>query len=129
VPSRRVQIVVLMVVTAGVIGAAYASEAQDGLDEIVLALGIGLGLLIAWTARLAFGVWHGRRFDRLAALVTFSGMAVGGTWAAVDVVLRIRSDRVPFGAPRIHLMAPAVITLASAVVVVLIGGSMRGEAD
>ena len=103
------------------------SEAQDGLDRVALLLGAGLVALLAWVARLARGVWRDRRFEVVASLVTFGGIAVGGAWAAVDVVRRIQSDLVPFGAPRIHLMAPAVITVASAVVVVLLGGSLRTD--
>jgi len=116
-----------MVLTAGVIVAAYLSEAQDGFDAMVLALGAGLVLLLGWTARLARGVWHDRRFEVVASLVTFGGIAIGGAWAAVDVVRRIQSDLVPFGAPRIHLMAPAVITVCAAGVVVLLGASLRTD--
>ena len=115
----------LIAVTVAVIVAAYLSEAQDGLDLVVVLLGAGLVALLAWTTRLAFGVWRGRRFDVAAALVTFGGIAIGGAWAAVDVVRRIQLDLVPFGAPRIHLMAPAVITVCAAAVVVLLGGSLR----
>lgn len=49
------------------------------------------------------------------------------TWAAVDVIRRIQVDRVPFGTPRFHLMAPAVITVAAAAAVVLAGGALRAD--
>lgn len=117
----------LIVVILGVIVAAYASDARDGLDTRAALLGAGVLALLAWCARIALGVWRARRFDLVAALVTFAGMAVGGAWAAVDVIRRIQVDRVPFGTPRFHLMAPAVITVAAAAAVVLAGGALRAD--
>lgn len=130
--SRERKLVVLasMLGIDAVLGVSFYVDARRSAGAepaSSVLLGAGVLVLFVWTVLLGRGLWTDVSWARLATIVTFALMAAGGLFAAVDVVLRIRSDRVPFGAPPIHLAAPALVTVMAGTIVVFASPSRRRD--
>jgi hypothetical protein len=128
--ERKLVVLVSMLAIDGVVAVSFVLDARRpaGSEPVIsVLLGAGVVVLFVWTLLLGRGLWTDVPWARVAVIATFALIAAGGVFAAVDVVLRIRSDRVPFGAPPFHLVAPAVVTVLAGTIVVFVSPSRRQD--
>ena len=125
---RRVAVVVLIAAIDAVFVASYiAMDPADasGLEEMgVHFAGIGMLIVAAWTAAVARGVWRHRAWAHVASLLTFGPMAIVSLFLSIDVVRRMQeiSSQAP---PRVHLIAPALVTILAGAVTALVASGVR----
>ena len=103
----------------------FLFQAEFGLGTFAAAIFGGMVYIVVhWTAILARGVWLRRGWAQLASLVTFGAIAVIALMRAIAVVRDIQAY--PADAPpRIHLIAPALVTVCAGGVVALVAASVR----
>lgn len=120
----------------GVIGAVFLasyiamnSPAPQGLEEMTIHfIGVGLLIVAAWLGVLAWGVWRRRTWAQVAALLTYGPMAIVSLLLSIDVVRRVQTQ--PGEAPaRLHLIAPAVVTICAGAIAALVAASVRASRD
>lgn len=124
-----IALIVAMDVILCVAFLVFLFQAELGLGTFIAAfVGFGLYLVLQWTAILARGVWLRRGWAQLASLVTFGAIAVIALMRAIAVVRDIQAY--PADAPpRIHLIAPALVTVCAGGVVALVAASVRARMD
>ena len=119
--ARRVCVLVFAVALDVVLVASYLAA-----DHVLVRT--GLLLVAVWTAAIARGVWMRRTWAQVAALLTFGAMSVVALVLSVDVVRRMQeiSSQAP---PRVHLIAPALVTIFAGAVTALVASGVRRDRD
>jgi hypothetical protein len=128
--ARRIAVLVLIGALDAVFVAAFiATDPGDasGLEELgVLVNVLALSVAAVWTAVLARGLWKGRTWAQVASLLTFGPMAVVALFLSIDVVRRMQVISSQ-AAPRVHLIAPALVTIFAGSITALVSSSVRRE--
>ena len=117
--ARRVAVLVLI----AAIDALFVAS-SIAMDPGVHVARVALLLVAVWTGVVARGVWKERTWANVASLVTFGPMAVVALLLSVDVVRRMQeiSSQAP---PRVHLVAPALVTICAGSITALASGAVR----
>jgi hypothetical protein len=127
--SRVVVVALIGAIDAVFVASYIAMDPGDaaGLEEMgVHFAGLGMLFVAAWTGVLASFVWKGRTWAQVASLLTFGPMAVVSLLLSIDVVRRMQeiSSQAP---PRVHLIAPALVTIFAGSITALVSSSVRRE--
>lgn len=129
--ARRVAVLVLIGAIDAVFVASYIAMdpgSAAGLEEMgVHFAGVGLLLVGVVLAVLGVGVWRAWTWAQVAALLTFGAMSVISLVLSIDVVRRMQqiSAQAP---PRVHLIAPALVTILAGAATALVAGESRRTA-
>ena len=115
---RSRAVVVLIAAIDVVLVASYLAARADVLR------GVGLVALCAWTVVIARGVLDDRTWAPGAALLTFGAMAIVAAVLSVRVLLRIQAIQGE-APPRLHLVAPALVTIFAGAITALVAGGVR----
>ena len=104
----------------------WNAEGLEGLAT--LAAGEALGVLALWTAVLARGLWRRRTWAQIGALLTFGAIFVVALFLSIDVVRRMQEiwSQAP---PRVHLVAPALVTILAGAVTALVSSGVRRDRE
>jgi hypothetical protein len=128
--ARRIAVLALIGALDAVFVAAFiATDPRDasGLEELgALVNVLALSVAAVWTAVLALGLWKDRTWAQVASLLTFGPIAVVALFLSIDVVRRMQviSSQAP---PRVHLIAPALVTILAGSITALVSSSARRE--